>query len=431
MQKFACPTFSRVDLFSALASALALTGCAVTSHSLSGIDLQEPRPTTNQSSHAMQVASVIKTTVNCLGCEDTGLWADEKDLSDKMVFDAKRNTQRDYAEARAYQAEVNRLRKEGKLTPETAPKPPRIVLNPNQSSSSGTLTNSLMIADSFDGRWTNSSASLGAGLALAAVGSLFSSVQDENLDYPPADYVKAAFVLPPEKKIVIENEINNPELTPERNREINLGIYAGKQFVQMLTQAAVDMGFKPVGELVVDFIGDPSPTNSRWLNIYQLLENDAIGCPKYDPKNPSWMDEFGYCRVEWGPYRPMGVREAYSWKIAKEIVPTALGGDGKTERWINHFGYNQDRYYPLNIMQSKLSHLDKLAFEQRFLMGLQKYLKPGQAIYVPAYKYYDEQEKRRWTPQAVLDSTGTHYFTVVVPENRPVTKIESGNQKAQ
>ena len=80
-----------------------------------------------------------------------------------------------------------------------------------------------MIADSFDGRWTNSSASLGAGLALAAVGSLFSSVQDENLDYPPADYVKAAFVLPPEKKIVIENEINNPELTPERNREINLG----------------------------------------------------------------------------------------------------------------------------------------------------------------------------------------------------------------
>lgn len=127
----------------------------------------------------------------------------------------------------------------------------------------------------------------------------------------------------------------------------------------------------------------------------------------------------------------MGVREAYSWKIAKEIVPTALGGDGKTERWINHFGYNQDRYYPLNIMQSKLSHLDKLAFEQRFLMGLQKYLKPGQAIYVPTYKYYDEQEKRRWTPQAVLDSTGTHYFTVVVPENRPVTKIESGNQNAQ
>ena len=187
MQKFACPTFSRVALFSALASALALTGCAVTSPSLSGIDLQEPRPTTNQSSHAMQVASVIKTTVNCLGCEDTVLWADEKDLSDKMVFDAKRNTQRDYAEARAYQAEVNRLRKEGKLTPETAPKPPRIVLNPNQSSSSGTLTNSLMIADSFDGRWTNSSASLGAGLALAAVGSLFSSVQDENLDYPPAD----------------------------------------------------------------------------------------------------------------------------------------------------------------------------------------------------------------------------------------------------
>lgn len=127
----------------------------------------------------------------------------------------------------------------------------------------------------------------------------------------------------------------------------------------------------------------------------------------------------------------MGVREAYSWKIAKEIVPTALGGDGKTERWINHFGYNQDRYYPLNIIQSKLSHLDKLAFEQRFLMGLQKYLKPGQAIYVPAYKYYDEQENRRWTPQAVLDSTGTHYFTVVIPENRPVTKIESGNPKAQ
>ena len=87
------------------------------------------------------------------------------------------------------------------------------------------------------------------------------------------------------------------------------------------------------------------------------------------------------------------------------------------------------RHVPLSFC--KLSHLDKLAFEQRFLMGLQKYLKPGQAIYVPAYKYYDEQEKRRWTPQAVLDSTGTHYFTVVVPENRPVTKIESGNQKAQ
>ena len=87
------------------------------------------------------------------------------------------------------------------------------------------------------------------------------------------------------------------------------------------------------------------------------------------PKIPSWMDEFGYCRVEWGPYRPMGVREAYSWKIAKEIVPTALGGDGKTERWINHFGYNQDRYHPLNIMQSKLSHLDKLAFGTAFPDG--------------------------------------------------------------
>lgn len=406
-------------LASALACMCALSGCAVTPTSLSGINLAEPRPATEQSSHAMQVACAIKTTVNCLGCEDTVLWADEQDLADKMVFDTMRNTRRDYAEARAYHEKINRLRKEGNLTAETAPKPPRIMLNSNRASAD-TLTGSLMIADSLDGRWTNTSASIGTGLALAAVGFLFSSVQDENLEYPPADYVKAAFVLPPEDQIVFENEISDPRLTPQRNHEINLGIHAGKQFVQMLTQAAVDMGFTPVGPLVVDFIGDPSPSNSSWTNIYQLLENDSIGCPKYDPDNPSWIGEFGYCRVEWGPYRPMGVREAYSWKVSRKIVPVALGGDGKTERWINHFGYNQDRYYPLNIVKSKLSYLDGLVFEHRFLMGLQKYLKPGQAIYVPAYKYYDAQGNRRWTPQAVLDSSGTHYFTVTVPEKRPV-----------
>lgn len=411
--------FKHIALFSTLiSSALLLTGCAITPTSLSGIELQEPRPTTEQSSNAMKIASVIKTSVNCLGCNDTVLWADEKDFANKMVFDTKRNTRLAYAEVRAYQAEITRLRKAGQLTAETMPKPPRILLNPNQSSS-GTLTNSLMIADSLDGRWTNSSASLGTGLALAAVGSLLSSVQDENLDYPPTDYVKAAFVLPPENKIVFENEIKNPKLTPERNHEINLGIYAGKQFVQMLTKRAIEMGFKPVGDLVVDFIGEPSPTNSSWTNIYQLLENDAIGCPKYDPKNPSWMGEFGYCRVEWGPYRPIGVREAYSWKIAKELVPSALGGDGKTTRWINHFGYNQDRYYPLNIVNSKLKFLDGLAFEHRFLMGLQKHLNPGQAIYIPTYKYYDEQDNAKWTPQVVLDSNGTHYFSVVVSQKSP------------
>ena len=81
-------------LLSALTASLILSGCSIPKGTLSGIDLQEPRPTTDNASHAMQVASVIHTTVNCLGCKDTILWADEKELSDKMVFDSKQNTRR-------------------------------------------------------------------------------------------------------------------------------------------------------------------------------------------------------------------------------------------------------------------------------------------------------------------------------------------------
>ena len=406
-------------LLSVISSTLMLTGCATQPSSLSGIELPEPRPTTDKSSYAMEVASVIRTTVNCLGCKDTVLWADEKDHANKMVFDTKRNTSLAYAEARAYMDEVNRLRRDGKLTAETLPKPPRIMLTPNQSSSSGTLTNSLMLADSLDGRWTNSSSSLGTGLAFAAVGMLFSSVHDENLKYPPTDYLKAAFVLPPDNKIIFEKEVNDPKRKTEQNRNINLGIYAGKQFVQLLTKAAIDMGFTPVGDMVVDFVGDPSPTNAAWNDIYQILENDKLGCPKYDPKNPGWMKQFGYCRVQWGPYHPIGVQEAHSWKVAKAIVPKVLGGDGKTERWIYHFGYNQQRAWPLVLSHSKLSENEQTLLEHQFVLNLQKYLKPGQVIYVPSFKYVDANNQEKRSPQRVLDNKGTHYFSVVVPENSP------------
>lgn len=419
-------------LLSVISSTLMLTGCATQPSSLSGIELPEPRPKTDKSSRAMEVASFIRTTVNCLGCKDTVLWADEKDHANKMVFDTKRNTRLAYAEARAYMDEVNRLRRDGKLTAETLPKPPRIMLNPAQSSS-GTLTNSLMLADSLDGRWTNSSSSLGTGLAFAAVGMLFSSVHDENLKYPPTDYLKAAFVLPPDNQIRFEKEVNDPKRKPEQNRNINLGIYAGKQFVQLLTKAAIDMGFTPVGDMVVDFVGDPSPTNAAWTDIYQILENDKLGCPKYDPKNPGWKKQFGYCRVQWGPYHPIGVQEAHSWKVGKAIVPEVLGGNGKTERLIYHFGYNQQRAWPLVLNQSKLSQNEQTLLEQQFVLSLQKYLKSGQVIYVPSFKYVDANNKEKRSPQCVLDHKGIHYFSVVVPEHSlaPVTPVPSATKNTE
>ena len=54
-----------------------------------------------------------------------------------------------------------------------------------------------MLADSFDGRWTNPGSSLGAGLAL---GLLLSSSpitdHEENQKYPSSDFLKVAIVLP-------------------------------------------------------------------------------------------------------------------------------------------------------------------------------------------------------------------------------------------
>lgn len=398
--------FKQISLYTALVSTLILSGCT----SLPGLnlDLPEPRPVIKDSSHAMKVASAIQTTAHCFGCLDTPLWQDEKDLENTASFYAKRVAIAEYKAASEYREKLSELRKQGKLNKETLPPPPKVVLNEmayqkeKAYAKSNGLTNGLMLANSFDGRWSNPGASLGAGLAL---GLLFSSAppdEDENRMFPPADFMKAAIVVP--EKIPFD-KFSKGNFSQEENEKQNASAYGATEFVRLMTKSAVDMGYKPVGDVRYRI------WNDRWELVYQPLENDAIGCPKVTPET----DRIDMCRIEFGNYTHYAVRHVFTYHYEKTVVPDILGGDGKKVRWIAHMGYHQDQKFALIVDEAEKLIDEEGDRNYRLAMGMQKHIKPGQFIYVPSYHLSNGE----WSPQCVLDSKGTHYFAVVVPENRP------------
>ena len=421
--------FKRIALFSTLASTLVLSGCVTAP--FADQTLPEPRPETTEASYAMKVATQIQTTARCIGCKDTVLWHDEKYLADKVGFNPMQVVYDDYREADKYYATVRRLHREkGKLTKEDLPPAPKVVLNNSNatpSETSDTLTTSLMLADSFDGIWSNSNsgASLGVGLALGLLGSSLKIKEDENLQDPATSYMKAVFVLPPEDKITYRH-FQYPQLSKEENEYYNVSAFASMELVRQMTKSAVEMGYKPVGDIRVWIMDDGILGKPEWWFVYQPIENDAIGCPKIT-EDMDVTDMTDMCRIEFGFYNVMAVRKPYTFFFQKEVVPEILGGDGKTERWLAHFGYNYRNVSGLRIDEAKSPKDTEGERNYRFAMGLQKYLKPGQFVYVPAY----EIGKDKWSPQCVLDNKGVHYFSVVVPQNRPVTATPVAQEPEQ
>lgn len=398
--------FNKISLYTLLVSTLLLSGCA-TPPGLD-LDLPEPRPVIKDSSHAMKVASAIQTTAHCFGCQDTPLWNDEKELANTASFYAKRVALAEYKAASEYREKVSELHKLGKLNKETLPPPPKVVLNEmayqkeRANANSNGLTNGLMLANSVDGRWSNPGASLGAGLAL---GLLFSSAppdEDENKMFPPADFMKAAIVLP--EKIPFD-KFNKGNFSQEEKEKLNASAYGATEFVRLMTKSAVDMGYKSVGD--VRF----RTTEGKWQIVYQPLENDAIGCPKVTPET----DRTKMCRIEFGNYSHYTVRHPYTHHYEKTVVPTIFGGNGKTERWIAHVGYF--RHTPSGLIVNVAKHLTEKDGDRnyRLALGMQKYLKAGQFIYVPAYRLSNGQK----TAQCVLDNKGIHYFAVISAEKKP------------
>lgn len=404
----------QTTLLSALVSAAVLTGCTIPPKDGLYLELPEPRPTTTESSYAMKVATEIQTTARCLGCKDTVLWQDEKALANNASFNARMITTDEYTAAREYRSLVSDLNKAGKLCPETLPPTPKVVLNENDcnpkntTTSGGGLTSGMMIANSFDGRWTNPGSSLGVGLTL---GFLFSSSppdNDENRRFSPARYMKATFVLPEQ---IPFKKFNYAQLTPEENEKLNASCYGAAQFVRVMTKSAIDMGYKPIGDLRFS-IYDKYAKKPHWGYVYQPLENDEIGCPKVTPD----LDRIFMCRVEFGNYSKFNVRHTYTHFYEKNVVPIIFGGDRKTTRWIAHMGYHRDHPFGLIVDEAENLTDEDGDRNYRHAMGMQKYLKSGQFIYVPQY-FLASKER---TSQCVLDSNGVHYFAVIVPEDRPV-----------
>lgn len=121
------------------------------------------------------------------------------------------------------------------------------------------------------------------------------------------------------------------------------------------------------------------------------------------------------CRVEFGYYTSRFIRHTYTNIYEKTVVPTILGGDGKTIRWIAHMGYRNEHSFGLIVDEAEKLNVSEEELNHRHAMGMQKYLKPGQFIYVPSYYLSMDKE----TIPCVLDHKGVHYFAVVVPQNHP------------
>ena len=389
-----------------LSSLLALGGCTVPKQF--DATLTEPRPETVGISDAMLIAAAIETTADCVGCQDTMLWPNEAGLSDKVGFDTLLNIEK----AQEAHRQWERARDRAKWKNEPIPPEPKM---PTASATLQTVS-PYMLADSLDGRWTNPGASLGVGIALDVVVSLLTP-EDRTLHNPPADNLKAAFVLPDMKSI--PSVYNEDVLTKDEKERRNAGYYAATEWLKLLTKAAEDLGYTAVGPLQFPktlYRGKPD-----WSYSWQPLENEAIGCPTVTAD--SERDEV--CRVEWAPYFVPLETKQWAWKLNKKIVPKALGGDGKTERWVASFGYPWLIPSALRVEEAKnVTESDALR-DFRFALALQKHLNKNWFVYVPAY----EIAENHWTPQRVLTEKGVHYFSFIVPEGTKALPVDPDKVK--
>lgn len=276
----------RIALVSTFSTTFLLAGCAVPPKDGLNLSLPEPRPTTNESSYAMKVATAIQTTARCLGCKDTILWQDEKAMASSASFDTRVVTREEYKAVNEYRDRIKELNKAGKLTKENLPPAPKVVLNerdivPKPTNGNG-LTNGLMLANSIDGRWSNPGSSLGAGLALGLLLGGTGPDNDENRLFPPTKYMKLAFVLP--EKIPFQ-KFNYERMTAEENERENVSCYGAAEFVRVMTKSAEDMGYKPVGELQYDFRDNEvikNPIGHMYINHLKM----TVSVVRKSPPNP-------------------------------------------------------------------------------------------------------------------------------------------------
>ena len=158
--------------------------------------------------------------------------------------------------------------------------------------------------------------------------------------------MKAAFVLP--EKIPL-NLFNYEQLTPEEQELRNASCFGAAELVRVMTKSAIDMGYKPVGDIQYDIRDGKYVTKPYMAYVYQPLENDALGCPKVSKDT----DRIDMCRVEFGNYNSRFVRHTYTNIYEKAVEPTILGGDGKTKRWIIHMRYNNEYRFGLIVDDAK------------------------------------------------------------------------------
>lgn len=398
--------FKSLIFCQALLATVVLTGCV--SAPRYEIALPEPRPSATEPSYAMQVATAFQNNLRCLGCKDTYLWQNEKHLISKARFNSHAVTRHEYDEADEYMKMLRKSKDKASLPP-----PPKVVLNrmdnhqAQQKKNSGGFTNGFMLADSFDGRWTNPGSSLGAGLALGLLLSSSPMTDDEeNQKYPSSDFLKVAIVLP---KNIPFDKFRPKNMTADEIESENATAYAAQEFVRLMTKSAVDLGFKPVGD--VKFYVNEFARKPYWERAYQLLENDAIGCPKITAES----ERHDVCHITFSRLgKPGSLNDKYN-RFLKQPVPKILGGDDKKEHWIAYMGYRPKERFGLILEEAKNLTKTQEDMNHQLAIGLQNHLASNQFVFVPSYKLTDGIK----TTQCVLDNKGTHYFSVVVPKQQP------------
>lgn len=363
------------------------------------------RPQLNTVSHALAVARLIETTDNCRGCADTPLWADERHLVGKVGFDPILVQEK-------IRDEIREARRRGKL-----PNVPK-----DGQGSSFDLTNSLMVSDSLDGRWTTSP-SPGVFLGVSALFWLFSSDGQRNPEdvelSPATKYFKAAWVVP-ERVPEIAFGPDEPNAV-RKNREL----YAAKVYVETLAKAAEDLGFTRVGDVRIRWKNDQNG-NKYWYRITQPLENEALGCPKI--LSDEEQSHFHQCRVEMSIWNDFGADQTWYQRSNYQTFPKLLGGDDKSEALITSFGCGLFNDVPLQLGKAtKVGDVEEAQFAMQisFVKALQKHLPKHMVVYVPAYPIKSDNtgEDVKHTAQFVMDKKNVWYFNVIVPERAPA-KIE-------
>ena len=364
------------------------------------VELTPDRPQVTTVSRAMALARLIETTDNCRGCADAPLWANERDLEGKVGFDPI-VVQEEILDA------IREARREGKLPP----------VNTQKNESSFELTDALMVSDSLDGRWTTSP-DPGVMLGVTALFWLFSDDgqrKPEDVKYGPAtDYFKALWVVP-EK---VPETTFGADITDYQR--LNRELYAAKVYVETLTKAAEDLGFKRAGEVRVAWI---DPEQRYWYRVTQPLENDELGCPKV--LSDEEQSHFHQCRVEMSVWNDLWADETWYWRSSIKPLPKLLGGDGKREVLMTSFGCGLFNDMPLQLGKAtRVGEVDEAqtAMQILFVKALQKHLPKNMIVYVPAYPIQAPraEDEGKHTAQFVMDHDHVWYFNVIVPENAPV-----------